>query len=77
MAITGSTRMQATSIQLCVMLTVPGNGRARLLEMDSADVPRMFLEKLDGVHAALKSPELLAATGATGGAGGKSLSRRP
>ena len=59
MAITGSTRMQATSIQLCVMLTI--------LEMVVNDlvrptdsVPTQFLAKLEELHASLKSPELLA-----------------
>ena len=64
MAITGSTRMQATTIQLCVLLTVlemvvrdlmkelePG-GRANL---DSGSVPGQFLEKLMEMHATLRS----------------------
>jgi N-acetylmuramic acid 6-phosphate etherase len=60
MAITGSTRMQATSIQLCVMLTVLEMVVRDLLEMDSTDVPRKFLEKLEQLHTGLKSPEFLA-----------------
>jgi N-acetylmuramic acid 6-phosphate etherase len=60
MAITGSTRMQATSIQLCVMLTVLEMVARDLLEMDSADVPQQFLAKLQEMHAGLKSPALLA-----------------
>jgi N-acetylmuramic acid 6-phosphate etherase len=60
MAITGSTRMQATSIQLCVMLTVLEMAARDLLQMDSADVPQKFLEKLAELHANLRSPELLA-----------------
>jgi N-acetylmuramic acid 6-phosphate etherase len=72
MAITGSTRMQATSIQLCVMLTilemvvqglvesrgsrVEGQNKRR----SSATVPIEFLAKLEELHANLKSPELLA-----------------
>jgi N-acetylmuramic acid 6-phosphate etherase len=60
MAITGSTRMQATSIQLCVMLTVLEMVTRELLQMDSADVPQTFLEKLTEMHAGLKSPEVLA-----------------
>src|SRR5206468_485761 len=68
MAITGSTRMQATSIQLCALLTVlemvlrdllekvdPGAARARA----SADVPEQFLQALMAMHATLKSPPLL------------------
>jgi N-acetylmuramic acid 6-phosphate etherase len=60
MAITGSTRMQATSIQLCVLLTVLEMVARGLLEMDSTDAPQRFLEKLAEMHAGLKSPELLA-----------------
>lgn len=61
MGITGSTRMQATSIELAVMATI--------LEMvvrdltgakNSSDVPQQFLAKLTELHATLKSPELLA-----------------
>lgn len=61
MSITGSTRMQATSIQLCVMLTI--------LEMvvreltghpgDSSSVPKEFLAQVQKAHAGLKSPEFL------------------
>ena len=62
MAITGSTRMQATTIQLCVLLTV--------LEMVvrelsgetpavSAKVPRDFLAKLTEILDGLRSPEVL------------------
>jgi N-acetylmuramic acid 6-phosphate etherase len=60
MGITGSTRMQATSIELAVMVTI--------LEMvvrelsggnASSDVPQLFLTKLTELHATLKSPELL------------------
>ena len=59
MAITGSTRMQATSIQLCVMLTV--------LEMVFRDrsgkpaetVPKQFLAHLETAYAGLQSPEFL------------------
>jgi N-acetylmuramic acid 6-phosphate etherase len=60
MAITGSTRMQATSIQLCVMLTVLEMVVRDLLGLNSTDVPQRFLEKLAEIHANLKSPELLA-----------------
>jgi N-acetylmuramic acid 6-phosphate etherase len=60
MAITGSTRMQATSIQLCVMLTVLEMVVRDLLGLNSTEVPQRFLEKLAEIHAGLKSPELLA-----------------
>jgi N-acetylmuramic acid 6-phosphate etherase len=60
MAITGSTRMQATSIQLCVMLTVLEMVVRDLTGLESASVPKNFLEKLVELHAGLKSPEMLA-----------------
>jgi N-acetylmuramic acid 6-phosphate etherase len=69
MAITGSTRMQATTIQLAVLATVlemvlrdlmrelepggPGAGPAQ-------DVPAEYLRHLTEMHARLKSPALLA-----------------
>lgn len=64
MAITGSTRMQATTIQLCVLLTVlemavmdlSGQGDQRTI----AEVPGRFLAALKEVHATLRSPQLLA-----------------
>lgn len=68
MAITGSTRMQATTIQLCVLLTVlemvlrdlmqelePGGPCA----LDSAVVPGQFLAQLAELHAHLKSAPFL------------------
>ena len=67
MAITGSTRMQATTIQLCVLLTVlemvirdlmkelEPNGSA---PRDAASVPAEFLKKLIEMHANLMAPEL-------------------
>ncbi len=60
MAIMGSTRMQATSIQLCVMLTVLEMVVRELLNFGSAGVPQLFLEKLTELHATLKSPDVLA-----------------
>jgi N-acetylmuramic acid 6-phosphate etherase len=74
MAITGSTRMQATSIELCVMLVilemvvrdlVGGTGVAPVTEVkESRDrleaCPTEFLAKLEELYAGLKSPELLA-----------------
>lgn len=59
MAITGSTRMQATSIQLCVMLVILETVVRELMGRESASVPRMFLDKLTELHDGLKSPELL------------------
>ncbi len=68
MSITGSTRMQATTIQLCVMLTVLEMVLRDLMKelepqgpcaLDPADVPARFLENLEGMHATLRSPGLL------------------
>lgn len=69
MAITGSTRMQATTIQLCVMLTVLEMVARDLLArtrespstsaLSSDAVPAQFLEKLVEMHANLRSRELL------------------
>lgn len=58
MAITGSTRMQATTIQLCVMLTVLEMVVRELLGQDSAAVPQEFLAKLEEMHAALMSKKV-------------------
>ena len=74
MAIAGSTRMQATSIQLCVLLTVlemvvqelvGGTGFQPVSGINLAEdrleaCPTKFLAKLEELHASLKSPELLA-----------------
>ncbi len=69
MGITGSTRMQATSIQLAVLVTVLEMVLRDLLKelepkgpcaLDSASVPGQFLAKLEEMHATLKSPEVLA-----------------
>lgn len=60
MAITGSTRMQATSIQLAVMLTILErvvrelSGRAT-----DADIEGLTLSALESAHQALCSPQLL------------------
>src|SRR5205807_1877666 len=68
MAITGSTRMQATTIQLCVLLTVLEMVLRDLMKqleprgpcaLDSAAVPREFLLKLSQMHATLTSPDVL------------------
>jgi len=69
MAITGSTRMQATTIQLAVLLTVLEMALRDLLKeleprgpcaLDAAAVPAQFSQKLAEMHATLKSQELLA-----------------
>ena len=69
MSITGSTRMQATTIQLCAMLTILEMALRDLFQilapggpcaLDSGLVPGRFLDALVGVHASLQSPELLA-----------------
>ena len=75
MSITGSTRMQATSIQLAVMLTILEivvrelvNARDALPRVREADqqvsptssVPAEFLAQLETLHANLRSPEFLA-----------------
>ncbi len=69
MAITGSTRMQATSIQLAVLLTVLEMVLRELMwrldpagtgNLHPATVPTEFLNELVQMHAALKTPEVLA-----------------
>lgn len=63
MAITGSTRMQATTIQLCVLLTVLEMAIRELLgdrHEHVAGLPKQFLAALRQAHTTLKSPELLA-----------------
>jgi N-acetylmuramic acid 6-phosphate etherase len=68
MAITGSTRMQATTIQLCVLLTILEMvvrdllrrlGPADSTALPSGSVPNQFLEGLVQVYATLKSPVVL------------------
>lgn len=59
MAITGSTRMQATSIQLCVMITVLEMVVRRLTERDESGVPEAFLDQLEAAHAGLKTQDFL------------------
>ena len=66
MAITGSTRMQATSIQLCVMLTVlemvvqrVEQGRSRRRMTPSPMVPEQFLAGLEELHATCNHPNCL------------------
>ena len=62
MSITGSTRMQATSIQLCVMLTILEMAARELMQEKAGDPspPSQFLAGLEELHANLKSPEVLA-----------------
>jgi N-acetylmuramic acid 6-phosphate etherase len=60
MAIMGSTRMQATSIQLIVMLTVLELVVRELLGLSLGNVPEQSLIGLTEMLANLKSPELLA-----------------
>lgn len=61
MGITGSTRMQATSIELAVMTTILEMVVRDLVGATDANaVPQQFLEKLAEIHATLKSPEVLA-----------------
>jgi len=65
MAIAGSTRMQATSIQLCVMLTILEMVVRELVAGAQNPVggtralPGLFLAKLEELHASLKSPAVL------------------
>ncbi len=65
MSITGSTRMQATTIQLCVLLTVLEMVLRDLMKeldpkgsgsLDSATVPAEFLKQLTEMHGSLMSP---------------------
>ncbi|HEY4414382.1 MAG TPA: hypothetical protein VGO57_01725, partial [Verrucomicrobiae bacterium] len=60
MSITGSTRMQATSIQLAVMLTLLEMVVRDLSGLESKPVPQTFLAKVTELYASLKSPQLLA-----------------
>ncbi|HEV2454014.1 MAG TPA: hypothetical protein VGY98_07120 [Verrucomicrobiae bacterium] len=60
MSITGSTRMQATSIQLCVMLTILEMAARKLIGRDDASVvPGGFLSGLEKAYAALNSANVL------------------
>jgi N-acetylmuramic acid 6-phosphate etherase len=59
MAITGSTRMQATSIQLCVMSTLLEMILARLpLPSPAPAEPAAFLHQLEEIHATLQTEEV-------------------
>jgi N-acetylmuramic acid 6-phosphate etherase len=67
MAITGSTRMQATTIQLGVLLTILEIVVRDLLQkldpsgvaLESSSVPSLFLQQLTKLHSVLKSTPLL------------------
>jgi N-acetylmuramic acid 6-phosphate etherase len=61
MSITGSTRMQATSIQLCVMLTVLEIVTRDLAGQKPDGVANEFLAQLEMLHANLRASEFLAA----------------
>ena len=62
MSISGSTRMQATSIQLCVMLTILEMvvREVALPKTSSPALPQQFLSALEQLYTTLKSPEVLA-----------------
>lgn len=61
MGITGSTRMQATSIELAVMVTILEMAVRDLTgAKDSNAVPDIFLAQLTELHATLRSTDLLA-----------------
>src|ERR1700722_13208920 len=59
MSITGSTRMQATTIQLCVMLTVMEMVVRELVSAAKPDptLPSQFLAALEKTHESLRSPQ--------------------
>jgi N-acetylmuramic acid 6-phosphate etherase len=61
MSITGSTRMQAVSIQLCVLVTILEMVAGELSGQKTADVPRLFLTDLEALFGQLAAPEFLAA----------------
>ena len=67
MAIMGSTRMQATTIELCVMVTILEMVIRDILAeiapekakgLDSASVPGKFMAQLEEMHASLSSQDL-------------------
>jgi N-acetylmuramic acid 6-phosphate etherase len=70
MGITGSTRMQATTIQLAVLLTILEMVLRDLIKesdpgfvLSSGSVPQDFLGHLSDLHVALKSPSFLTQLG--------------
>ena len=60
MSITGSTRMQATSIQLAVMLTILEIVARELVGQKPIGVANEFLTQLETLHANLCAPKFLA-----------------
>lgn len=60
MAITGSTRMQATSIQLAVITTILEIVCRELTGTEAKNIPAQFLAALEEGYATLRSPEVLA-----------------
>jgi N-acetylmuramic acid 6-phosphate etherase len=60
MSITGSTRMQATSIQLAVMLTILEIVVRELTGQKFSGVANEFFAQLETLHANLRTPEFLA-----------------
>ncbi len=60
MAITGSTRMQATSIQLAVMTTILEIAVCELTGAEAKNIPAQFLAALEEGYATLRSPEVRA-----------------
>ena len=61
MSITGSTRMQATSIQLCVMLTILEIVVRELTGKKAVETADSFQSQLETLFKTLRSPALLAA----------------
>jgi N-acetylmuramic acid 6-phosphate etherase len=59
MAITGSTRMQATSIQLCVLTTILEMVARELTGVSAKNVAAEFLATLEEGYATLRSPGFL------------------
>lgn len=61
MAITGSTRMQATTIQLCVMVTILEIVVRNLLPSieGEGDIPPKFLHALESVYKTIRSKDIL------------------
>lgn len=60
MAITGSTRMQATSVQLCVLLTILEMAARELAGLEAKGIPAQFLAALTTGLATLRTPEFRA-----------------
>ena len=76
MAITGSTRMQATSIQLCVLLTILESGARAGRASRPPPRANEFLAQLETDSCGFAVAGIAGVAGQTGGAGGVGLSRR-